>query len=298
MGNIFLELELFLDPPITEAGAMEEHLEKVKILDWMKRQNDDMKYKVFVAKARSYIAERLPQLEQQGKAAREEKYEELKKQAETIIGIGVTERFIKNLVNDFKKFFREDTIKKLVPLEISSSNQSDDEFVKLDCPPNSLKCDKPVPYADMVKISCDLRDVEKKDLYDLLRVKRGTDCEKILEKVQELKEKVRCTPATDYKKDILNHLHQRCGLYFKTPEGKTCYDVALRRFNFEKYAEETLKLYVASWSAKKKTDWKEYHDRIAEVKELTYKPEEAAWLVYEYVCKKKRGLTSLRVIFS
>ena len=103
--NIFIELELSLDPPITEPGAMRELLEKVKIPFWNNNQNTNLQYKVFVSKATQYIEEGCPQLEQQGTAARNEKYEELKKQAEIIITeIGVTERNVKNLVNDFKKF--------------------------------------------------------------------------------------------------------------------------------------------------------------------------------------------------
>jgi len=280
--NIFLELELFLDPPIDTVGAMKEHLEKEKTPDWNKRINNEPKYKTFVAKAKSYIADGCPSLEQQGKEARTEKYAELESQAKTIITSGVTERKVKNLVNDFIKFFREGTIKKLVPLESSSSNQSEDEFV-VPASPASLKCDKPVSFTDMVKISDDLREVGKKDLYDLLGISQSNESE-IPRKVKDLEKRVRDTSSTDYKKDVLNRLHGRCALYFKEKSHQKGYDVAKKRYRFDEFANKILKHYVDGWIEKKKTDWKQYHVLIDEVKKLEYTQDEAAWLVYEYFC--------------
>jgi len=248
--NIFLELELFLDPPIDTMGAMKEHLEKEKTPDWNKRINNEPKYKTFVAKAKSYIADECPSLEQQGKEARAEKYAELESQAKTIITSGATERKVKNLVNDFIKFFREDTIKKLVPLESSYSNQSEDEFVMPTCP-DSLKCDKPVSFADMVKMSDDLREIGKKDLYDLLGISQSNESE-IPQKVKDLEKRVRDTSSTDYKKDVLNRLHGRCALYFKDKNHQKGYDVARKRYRFDEFANKTLKHYVDGWIEKKK----------------------------------------------
>ena len=282
MTNIFLELELFLDPPVTGTGAMKEHLEREKIPEWNGKVNNDPKYKIFAAKARSYIAENCPHLERQGTAARNEKYAELESQAKTIIEVGVTEKRVKNLVSTFKTYFREDTIKKLVPLERSSLNQIEDEFVVPVCP-GSLKCDKPVSYADMVKISNNLKEVGKEDLYDLLGVSQSNESE-IPKKVDDLSKRVRDTPASDYTKDVLNRLHGWCTSLVKDKSFQKSYDVARKRFHFEEHAQRKLKFFVDDWVAKKKTDWKKYHAHIDEVKQLGYSQEESAWLVYEFFC--------------
>ena len=284
--NIFIELELCLDPPITERGAMKEHLEKEKIPDWNKRTNDNPQYKVFVARAKNYIAEGMPQLEQQGQAARDEKYEELTQLAKRINGIGATEKNVKNLVNDFKKFFYPETIKKLVPLGSPSSNRSDDEFVIPDCPA-SLTCDKPVSFADMGKISYDLdiaTDGKCDTLYKLLKVNEREKTSDILIQATAMSKDINNMPKTDIKADSLNRLSAKFMLIFKNDNERNKYDVAVKRFRFDEYATTTLKHYTEGWIAKMKTDWKQYHGCINEVKRLGYSPEEAAWLVYEYFC--------------
>jgi len=293
--NIFIELELSLDPPIDCVGAMKEHLEKEKIPDWMKRQNDMAKYKIYVSKARDYILAGCPQLEQQGKEARAEKYGELTRRAKIINDNGVTEKGVRNLVADFKTFFRKETIEKLVPLGSSSTNQSDDEFVIPDAPPKSLQCnkpgDKPVPFPKMCEMFDDLdvaTDGKDDSLYKLLKVNERDKTADILTKAKvmdkEIQEFIKAK-STDIKADPLNRLSRLCMSFFKDDNERCKYDVAIKRINFDKYADSTLKLYIHGWVEKKKTDWKKYHECIDEVnKKLGYTQEEASLLVYEYFC--------------
>jgi hypothetical protein len=289
--NIFIELELFLDPPIDDAAAMKEHLEK-KILSWQNNDNTSSQYKIFVAKARNYIADGFPPLEQKGKQARAKKYAELERQAKAINISGVTERKVKILVNDFKRFFREDTIKNLVPLGDSSSNQSGDEFVVPVCPA-SLKCDNPVPFMDMRGIAFDLNaatDGKCDSLYKLLKVNEKEETADIFTKATAMSKEIHDMPKTNIKADPLNRLSAKFMLFFKNDNERNKYDVAIRRFCFDKYAATTLKHYVEGWVEKNKTDWNQYGGCIDEVnklkhaQDLTYTQEEAAWLVYEYFC--------------
>ena len=294
--NIFIDLELSLDPPIDEVGVMKEHLEKERIPDWMKRQNDMAKYKIFVAKARDYITAGCPQLEQQGKEARNEKYGELTRRAKIINDNGVTEKGVKNLVADFKTFFRKETIEKLVPLQSPSSNQSDDEFVIPNEPPKSLQCARPVPFPKMCEIFDDLdvaTDGKDDSLYKLLKVNEREKTADILTKAKtkdkEIQDFIK-SKSTDIKADPLNRLSRLCLSFFKDDSERSKYDVAIKRFDFDKFADTTLKLYVDGWITKKKTDWKQYHSCIDEVKKLGYTQEEATWLVYEYFCITKKCL--------
>ena len=289
MANIFIELELFLDPPITEAEAMKEHLEKEKIPYWNNNKGSQQKFERFLARAKSYIAEGLPQLEEQGKTARDEKYGELTSQAKTINEAGATEKSRKNLVNTFKLFFNPDTIEKLVPLS-GAPGIDDDEFKKPTCP-NVLKCDKPVSYNDMVEISDNLRvatDGECCSLYALLEVHERDKTADILTKATAKAKEINDITNKDVKANALNRLSGKFMLFFKDDKERRKYDVAIKRFSFEKVAKTTLTHYVEGWTTKKKTDWKQYHVFIDEVKKIGYTQEEAAWLVYEYFCITKK----------
>jgi hypothetical protein len=90
---------------------MKEHLEREKIPYWNNNKGSQQKFERFVTRAKQYIADEFPQLEEQGKQARAEKYNELTSQAKIINETGETERGVKNLVSAFKTFSREDTIK-------------------------------------------------------------------------------------------------------------------------------------------------------------------------------------------
>jgi len=316
--NIFIELELSLDPPIAEAGAMKEHLEKEKIPFWQKNQHCVPRYEFFIGKARRYIAE-LPrtsysnhqqQLEQQAKEALGVKYYELTSLAKIINDIGVTEGNVKILVNDFKKFFREDMIKSLVPLgslSPSESSSSDDEFVPIDIPycPDSLKCEKPVSYADMLRISEDLEfagEGKWDTLYTMFglreREENKEDTARILTKAKAMSKEIYNMPKAGIKAAPLNRLLQKCMLYFKDDNARKNYDVAIRRFCFDEYANKTLKFYTDAWITKMKTDWDQYYyDCIGGVMRLVVDPIvahydydrlEANWLVYEYFCITKK----------
>ena len=290
--NIFIELELFLDPPIDDAATMRDHLEQEKIPDWNKRINNDPRNKFFVAKAKSYITDGFPNLEQQGKKARAKKIAELEKEAKAINISGVTERKVKGLRNSFNKFFREETIIELVPLGDSSSNQPDDEFIIPVCPA-PLKCENPVPFMDMRSIAFDLNvatDEKCDTLYKLLKVNEKEDTADILTKAIAMNKEIHDMPKTNIKADSLNRLSAKFMFFFQNDDERKKYDVAIRRFCFDEYAATTLKHYVEGWVEKNKIDWKQYCGCIDEVNKLkhtqdvTYTQEEAAWLVYEYFC--------------
>ena len=288
--NIFLELELFLDPPIDDVGAMKEHLEKKKIPAWQNSQVSVPGYEIFIDRAKKYIAAGFPLLKEQGTDARNEKFAELERLAKIVINTGAAEKNVKNLVNDFKKFFHEDTIKKIVSPESSSPNQSDDGFVIPDCPA-SLKCKKPVSFGDMLKISVDLdvaTDGKYDSLYKLLGVHEGDKTADILTAATKKSKEINDITKKDIKASALNRLARKFVFIFKSDTERNKYDVAIKRFCFDGYADKTLKLYVEGWTAKNQIKWVQYHACIDEVKILGYTEEEAAWLVYEYCCITKK----------
>jgi uncharacterized protein YkvS len=69
-NNIYLELELSLDPAITDSAALKIHLEQ-KINEWNKLVNASPKFKQKVAKAREFIQNGLTDLTQQANDAKQ-----------------------------------------------------------------------------------------------------------------------------------------------------------------------------------------------------------------------------------
>jgi len=288
MQNIYLEFELFLDPPITETAAMKEFLEKEKIPFWNNNTNANPKYKINKAIAQQFIADGLQQLSEMAKSARDEKWDILTAKAKATKEVGVTEANQNRLVNEFKKFFKEETIRNLVPLDSSAAADADG-FIVPNCPA-SLQYKSPLPsYADMKQISDDLKVVGKKDLYDLLGVnKERASTGDIYTKAVAEEKRIHAMPKKDWKSDVFNRLAGRFMHYFKNDDQRRSYDVALKRFPFDDLVDKKLNIYADSFLNKKKTDYKKFFELIGEVKQIGFTQEEASWLVYEYFCITKK----------
>jgi hypothetical protein len=143
----------------------------------------------------------------------------------------------------------------------------------------------------MIKISDDLdvaTDGTCDSLYKLLKVNERETTATILPKATAKAKEINDITKKDIKANALNRLSGKFMLIFKNDKERNSYDVAVKRFRFDKYARTALTHYVEGWCTKKKTDWKLYHDRIDDVKKLGYTQEEAAWLVYEYFCLTRK----------
>jgi hypothetical protein len=284
MDNIYLELELFLDPPITDAAAMKEYLEKDTkwgIPFWDNNTNASPKYGVMAAAARESIAEGLTKLAAQAKEAVSKKYVELESEAETINKIGVTERHTKKLVNKFKKFFKEKTITGLL---------SDGETVPFVIPakPEVQTSLNTIPsYSDMKNIADDLKLVGKKDLYDLLGVNTFDKTADIHTKAKNENDRIHKLPV-NITKDALNRLATKFMFFFANDNNRKSYDIALKTFPFWQFADKILSIYADKFLEDKATDGKLYADAIRNALSFVSNEDEAEWLVYEYFCCIKK----------
>ena len=166
MSNIYLELELFLDPPITDKGALKSEIER-KIKNWNKMINANPRNRIRVSKAKEYIDQGLSDLQSQANAARNEKLQELRddiKKAGRIGGIDAGK--LKKLTNKYKTFFSESTINKESGGVVAVAQKAPTFIPPKQ--PNSLICPKKIPFAEMKGITDDLDFVEDgkhKDLY-------------------------------------------------------------------------------------------------------------------------------------
>jgi hypothetical protein len=124
--NIYIELELFLDPPIINPAELENELKNKFIPEWNKKVNASLKFKALTETARKYLQSNLATLglPDLSKTAQEEKLDELIRHITEYERDGILEeREYKELKTKFSPFFREETIKSNLHLPITPDFQ-------------------------------------------------------------------------------------------------------------------------------------------------------------------------------
>jgi ankyrin repeat protein len=282
--NIYLELELFLDPAITDSVALKKDLEQ-KIGDWNKMFNADPKYKIRVSTAKKFINEELAgaNLKKLAEEARNERLKKLQHDVNELKRIGeIDEDDIKHLKASFKNFFTENTIKSEAGCPL--------DFVPPTCP-SSLQCKKVVFYTDMRAVSFDLKVVKNgqyKDLYDFLGLVPSSPVNLLYEKAKSESERIRKITSKTPEVDAQNRLAAKSLNYFKNEESKDSYDKALKRSPFDALCETKFKLWAKKKEKEKELTWEIYQMAIKETLAAGFTQEEAEWLVYEFFCITKK----------
>ena len=272
-NNIYIELDLFLDPANTDATEMRTELE-TKIMQW---NNKGDRFKDKVIKTKAYFATGLGDLRQQANEAREIILKELRKQVNIAKRAGVIEEQTKNIVNKFKKYFSEATILREIGVQTQES----------DFPPQQpsslvLQCKKSVSYGEMETIAKDLEFVGKRNLYELLNLPTNAELSKLQAAAKSEADRIHKMPKGSYEADVLNRLGAKFIYYFKDSENRKSYDYALKRYPFDKLCKDELNIYALGFTKRQKTEWKIYQEAIRQTKQLEYNQAEAEWLVYEY----------------
>ncbi|MDR1924366.1 MAG: hypothetical protein LBQ66_08325 [Planctomycetaceae bacterium] len=279
--NIYIELELFLDPAITDSVALKKDLEQ-KIGDWNKMFNADPKYKIRVSTAKKFINEELAgaNLKKLAEEARNERLQKLQHDIAELklLDDEIDEDGLKHLKTSFKNFFTEDTIK--------SEAGGPLEFVPPTCPP-SLECKKIASIVEMRSVSFDLKIVKNgqyKNLYDFLELSPSSPVHLLYEKAKSESERIRRITSKTSEVDAQNRLAGKALNYFKNEESKEGYDKALKRLPFDNLCDEKFKLRAR----KKEITWKIYQMSINDTLscDAGLTQEEAEWLVYDYFCNK------------
>jgi len=111
MANIYLELELFLDPPIVHPMELEEELAK-RISDWYKKFSIDPKYKAYSEKANQYIRNGLAnlKLDDLAKAAHKERLIKLREEIVEVKRDGFVDESEFRVLKQHFPCFQEETI--------------------------------------------------------------------------------------------------------------------------------------------------------------------------------------------
>jgi hypothetical protein len=276
-NNIYLELELSLDPAITDAAALKIHLEQ-KISEWNKNINASPKFKVKVTKAKEYIKNGLVNLPKQADEARNKMLQKLCADIFELKLLGeIDDIGFKHLKNTFKNYFNDNTIRQ----EIGGA-----QFLVPVCP-TLLQCDKPISFNDMQTILDDLKIVENgkyQNLYDLLGLSPSTDVKILYDKSKEESNRIVKIMTKTPEVDALNRLSGKAINFFKDKKSKDSYDKSLKRLPFDKLCDEKFKLRAI----KKEITWKIYQMSIQETLVIGFTQDEAEWLVYEFYCITKK----------
>lgn len=284
--NIYLDLELFLDPPITDPVALKNDLTE-RISTWNKRVNASPKYKTMAFRANECLKNGLSNLVKQAEEARNRVRDELRNEITELKKAGdIDDAGLSHLTNKYKAFFSEATIRREVDGAVQSPSPNIPVFVAPICPP-SLLCDKPVTFGEIQKIRDDLLCVEKGkhcNLYDLLGLPRSSSRQALFEKATSEAGRIRRLPKSNPDADPLNRLSGYCLKVFKDDMFRQGYDIALKRQPFDDLCEKKFKL----WAIKKEVSWANYQEAIQETCALGFSKDESAWLVYDFFCQTKQ----------
>ena len=282
--NIYLELELFLDPPITDAGALQADING-KISHWNKMVNADAKFKRRVETAKKYLAQGLSNLQSLANTARNEKLQALRSDIKKAGRVGgINEIKLKKLKTTYRTFFSESTIEKecggtMPPAEGPAAKP-------LFVPPkpiDSLSSPKKVLFAEMERLADDLEhiDGQPKNLYELLKALRSDNRETLYSKAKNLSANALKMPKHNEQADPLNRLAGKCINFFKDDQNRKNYDIAWKRYPFDYLCKDEFEYYIDKENG---VPWDVYQESIQKTVQQGFTRGEAEWLVYEYYC--------------
>ena len=289
-NNLYLELELFLDPPTIDFDKLKEELSG-KISEWNKLTNSGPKYKYMVQIAAAFCKRTEPPGERHGTSltnqaaeARQKREAEGKKAAAVYEEDGILEqKEYDALFNEYKGQFAPATIDawfKLPP------------FVPPDEPdyPDGVK-EKIVAKSEMDKIAADMKialgDVEA-SLYDILGVPPTATLDTLQQHQKAAYDKAHKKPKSgpeSAKVDAELRLLGYANVFFKDKTARQGYDIAMKRRPFDALAGSVFRRRAMKGSVTRD----EYMLSIKDTREKTgFSQAEAEWLVYGFYCSTNK----------
>ena len=303
-NNIYLKLELFLDPAVTDFDGLKKELAQ-KITEWNKLTNvPNSKYKHMVQVAEAFnkrTEEPGPpnesadqSLPTQAKQARDWREKEGKKSAGIYEGDGILcQSEVDDLVREFSPYFRKKTIESWFSLKVEPAFVPPKEPVY----PKGVK-EKITPKAEMDSIAKELQIVlgnEDANLYDLLQLTPKTDLETLKKTQKEFHDKAIRKPKSgpeSAKVDAEISVLGKAKTIFGDEISRQGYDIAKKRRPFDKLVNSTFRKRCHMGSI----THKEYLQSIEEARKTGFSSEEAEWHVYEYYCKRRKLKPPVRVV--
>lgn len=287
--NIYLVLDLFLDPPVTDFKKLKIEIQK-KVNQW-NRNPTNFPHQLQVANEFLELAsppgpyEGGGKLESQADEARMTREQQGKDKAASYEDDGRLESFeVAEHIKEFERFFREETIRSWFTLEIDEGG----EFVfvvpkKIDYPKAKI-----TDLGTMRRIDNDLKIIlarEGATLYNLLHIVGSTDRSTIEERARIEYQDASKDPnkGRDAKTDARIRVLGEAMKIFKDDESRSGYDIAVSHRPFQQLVETRFKgRCLKQWLTVG-----EYQSSVKEVYEAGLERDEAEWLVYNYYCNTR-----------
>ena len=283
--NIYLELELSLDPPVTDAVLLERDIMQ-RISGWNKKENSNPRFKSMREKANQYMQAglRCLNLSVDADAAKSKRTAELHEAIREVYrDFVITQEEFNALVQAFPCFTKE-TIEKKLPAKVARGASG--SGFQPPPKPDSLSGEKEVPQHEMDWMAERFRLIkgEPESLYELLLHVPTTSPETLLKATKEAAEKNRRKPTKTAEVTAIGELLGKALVHFKDSNAKAAYDRALRRRPFDELCHNKFR-----WRAfNKSVTIGDYQDSIKETRERNFSQAEAEWLVYDYYCNLKK----------
>ncbi|MCL2348401.1 MAG: hypothetical protein FWC50_09085 [Planctomycetaceae bacterium] len=288
--NLYLELDLFLDPAILDFNALKIELGK-KMTEWNKLANapgpEGTKLKHRVQVAEKIRKEPKPSnLFAMASKARKKRETEGRKTAAYYEEDGILEqREVDALIKEFGKYFKEPTIKSWFTLEVTPP------FVAPSEPswPEDVK-KKIVDKSKMGQFAADLKIVlgnENASLYDLLGLPQTADLKTIQETCRAASDKASKKPKTGpgaAKVDAEIRVLGQAKMVFGDEISRQGYDIAVKRRPFDMLVDTVFQKRALKGSV----THDEYVRSIEDARRVGFTPAEAEWHVYDYYCVKHK----------
>lgn len=284
--NLYLTLELFLDPPQDDFEKLKDEIRK-KIPDWNKlKTGADPKYAHMVQVADDFIKRPAPprppekELFIQAKEARDSRLKDLTMavKGDEIDGI-LEKREFEATLKRFIPYFSETTVRSQYTLTVY-------EF-PVPREPVHPEGVTETPRSRMDKLAADLKITGKKDLYDLLGVARTSDLKALRTRrdvnYKTASKKPKTGPLAVKTSAEIRALGE-ADLIFKDDRSRFGYDLALKRRPFDRLVKSVFEK-IAS---KKSVSHDEYLFSIEQARQVGLSQVEAEWYVYDYYCRQRK----------
>ena len=282
--NIYLVLELFLDPALTDAALLEQDISR-RIGDWNKKIVANPKFKAMVEKAHLFKQLGLATLDLKS-AAQQAIVIQTKKLHDAIKIVDedgvITELEFRELVQRFP-CFKESTIRKYLPRQVSA----DAGAARAPTAPPVPAGVKEIPPHEMEEMALRLADVENgryHTLYELLGLTPASTTETLLKTARAAAEKNRRAAKKTAEVDAKSFLLGKALVCFKEESARKAYDMALRRRPFDELCATRFDLRALDKSVTPDA----YRLSIKETREKGFTQQEAEWLVYDFYCNRKK----------
>ena len=283
--NYYLVLDLSLDPPVKDKARLEAAIQK-KLTEWNQGVNNPTKGLLFKS-----LAAKVPDIKKallSDDATRDAIIADALKIVkgniatllEAIAKAGsVTEAQVKEVCKKAPQF-SEKTIRKMIKVPIVEKTGPVFKVPKKPADPPI----KPTDNMQMDKFEKNLTVLGKKNIYDFLGCSRTSTPTAICGLADAELENARKAPNKTAEVSAKQELAGLITSYFKKPDAKDAYDLALKTYIGQKKLVEIFAIRCVS----KSIDWKSYQGSIADCRAIGMSQEEAEYFVYDFYCNKRK----------